>query len=75
METVTLKMEARHIQLLSEQARTRRCSKAAVIRELVEQHLARKARPSLHDQAKDVCGCFAGAKDLSTRKLKGYGRD
>jgi len=75
METVTLKMDQLHIQLLKDSAATRGCSQAAVMRDLIDQHLARKTRPSLHDQAKDVCGSVAGAKDLSTRKLKGYGRD
>jgi len=74
METVTLKMECRQIQLLKELARTRGCSQAAVMRDLIEQQLARKARRSLHEQAKDFCGCFSGPKDLSTRKLKDYGR-
>jgi hypothetical protein len=75
METVTLKMERRHIQLVRNQAKTRGCSQAAVMRDLIEQHLGQKGRVSLHDQAKDLCGSFAGPKDLSTRKLKGYGRD
>jgi hypothetical protein len=75
METVTLKMEIRHIRLLKELAKARGCSRAAVMRELIERHLAHKTRSSLHEQAKEFCGCFSGPKDLSTRKLKGYGRD
>jgi hypothetical protein len=75
METVTLKMDRRHIQLLKDHAKTRGCSQAAVMRDLIERHLGHKARASLHDQAKDLCGSFPGPKGLSTRKLNGYGRD
>jgi predicted DNA-binding ribbon-helix-helix protein len=75
METVTVKMERRQLQLLKDIARTRGCSKAAVIRDLVERHLTGKKRPSLHEQAKDLCGSISGPRDLSTRKLTGYGRD
>ena len=75
METVTLKMDRRHIVLLKEQAKALGRSQAAVVRELIDQHLARKKRPSLHDLAKDLCGSVRGSKDLSTRPLTGYGRD
>jgi hypothetical protein len=75
METVTLKMDRRHVELLKAHAATRGCSQAAVVRELIDSLLGRKTRPSLHDQARDLCGCVNGPKDLSTRKLKGYGRD
>ena len=75
METVTLKLDRRQVQLLKAHAETRGCSKAAVVRDLIENHLGRRTRPSLHDQASDLCGTFSGPKDLSTRKLKGYGRD
>jgi hypothetical protein len=75
VQTVSFKMDQRQLRLLKERARIRGCSQAAVIRELVEKHLGQTGRPSLHDRAKDLCGCFSGPKDLSTRKLKGYGRD
>ncbi len=75
METVTLKLDRRQIQLLKAHAAARGCSQAAVVRELIEDHFGRKPRLSLHDQASDLCGCVGGPKDLSTRKLKGYGRD
>jgi predicted DNA-binding protein len=68
-------MEKRQVDLLDNWAKTRGISKAAVVRELIEQHLTRKGRPSLHERAKDLCGSFSGSRDLSTRKLKGYGRD
>jgi hypothetical protein len=75
METVTLKMDRRHVELLKAHAATRGCSQAAVVRELIEAHLDRKTRRSLHDQASDLCGSVDGPQDLSTRQLKGYGRD
>lgn len=75
MQTVTLKMPKRHVQLLKDQARTRGCSQSAVIRDLVERHLTPGKRRSLYELAKDLCGSVAGPKDLSTRKLEGYGRD
>ena len=75
METVTLKMEARHVQLLKQQAKARGCSQAAIVRELIDRHLAGGSRRSLHEQAKDLCGSLTGPRDHSTRELKGYGRD
>jgi hypothetical protein len=67
VETVSFKMDRRHLQLLRDRARVRGCSQAAVVRELIERHLSQEGRPSLHDRAKDLCGRFAGPKDLSTR--------
>jgi Ribbon-helix-helix protein, copG family len=76
METVTLKMERRHIALLKERAKTLGRSQAAIVRDLIDEHLAeKKRRPSLHDLAKDYCGSLSGPVDMSTRKLTGYGRD
>lgn len=75
METISLKIERRQIELLKTHARARGCSQAAVVRDLIEQHLGNGKRPSLHDLAKDVCGAVSGPRDLSTRKLNGYGRD
>ena len=75
METVTLKMERSHIALLKKQAKALGRSQAAIVRDLIEQHLAGKKRPSLHDLAKEFCGSVSGPRDMSTRKLTGYGRD
>jgi hypothetical protein len=74
METVTLKLDRRHIQRLKDQALASGRSQAAVVRDLIDRHLSGRKR-SLHDQAKDLCGSTSGGKDLSTRSLKGYGRD
>ncbi len=75
METVTLKMERRHIALLRERAKALGRSKAAIVRELIDEHLSPKKHLSLYEQAKDLCGSVRGSKDLSTRPLSGYGRD
>ena len=75
METVALKMDRRHVQLLKDQARARGCSQAAVVRELIERHLGGGSQLSLHERSKDLCGSLKGPPDLSVRKLTGYGRD
>ena len=76
METVTVKLERRHVELLKRRAKASGRSQGAVIRELIEQHLGEKRkRLSLHDRARDLCGSISGPRDLSTRKLTGYGRD
>ena len=75
METVTLKMDRKHVALLKAQAKALGRSQGAIVRDLIDEHLAKKKRPSLHDLAKDYCGSVSGPPDLSTRKLTGYGRD
>jgi len=75
METITLKLERKHIALLKERAKKLGRSQAAIVRGLIDEHLATKQKPSLHDLSKDLCGSVRGPKDLSTRPLTGYGRD
>lgn len=75
METVTLKMERKHIAFLKERAKALGRSQAAVVRELIDERLTSKKRLSLYERAKDLCGSVRGSKDLSTRPLTGYGRD
>jgi predicted DNA-binding protein len=75
METVTLKLDRRHIQRLKDHAEATGRSQAAVIRDLIDRYLNKVPRRSLHDQAKDLCGSVSGPKDMSVRKLKVYGRD
>jgi len=75
METVALKMDRRHVELLKQHAQARGASQAAIVRELIDRHLGGNAKASLHEQARDLCGSLSGPKNLSTRKLKGYGRD
>ena len=61
METVTLKLDRRHIQRLKDQADASGRSQAAVVRDLIDRHLGRRKR-SLHDQAKDLCGSVSGGR-------------
>ena len=76
METVTLKLDRRHIEMLKERAKASGRSQGAIVRDLIEQHLGEKRkRLSLHDRARDLCGSVSGPRDLSTRRLTGYGSD
>jgi hypothetical protein len=72
--TVTLKLDRQQVQKLRDRSRATGRSQAAVVRELIEWHLSGSA-PSLHDQARDLCGSVSGRKDTSIRRLTGYGRD
>jgi hypothetical protein len=74
MDTVTFKLEPRQVQRLKERARATGRSQAAIVRELIDR-IDSTGPQSLHEQAKDLCGSFSGPRDLSTRRLTGYGRD
>jgi hypothetical protein len=74
METVTVKLERRHVERLKARARATGRSQGAILRDLIDR-LDDAGRPSLHEQARDVCGAVKGRRDLSTRRLSGYGRD
>ena len=75
METVTLKLDRRHVRMLQDQAEASGRSQAAVVRDLIERSLGGSKRRSLHSQARDLCGSISASRDTSTRKLRGYGRD
>jgi hypothetical protein len=74
VDTVTLKLDRRHIQWLKDHAKATGRSQAAVVRDLIDRHLGGR-KQSLHDRAKDLCGTVFAARDTSTRRLKGYGRN
>lgn len=74
METVTLKLDRRHVQKLRDRSKATGRSQAAVVRDLIERHLA-GPQPSLHERAQDLCGSVEGRRNLSTRALTGYGRN
>ena len=59
METVTLKLDRRHIQRLRDQAEASGRSQAAVVRDLIDRHLGRR-KQSLHDQADEYGGRVFG---------------
>jgi hypothetical protein len=69
MKTVTVKLERQQAAILKEQARALGRSQAAIVRDLIERHLAPQKRTSLYQRAKDLCGSARGPKDLSTRPL------
>jgi len=73
VEKVTFKMERKQIALLKERAKALGRSQAAIMRDLIDEHLSKKEQPSLYDLTKDLCGSVRGPKDLSTRRLTGYG--
>ena len=75
METVSFKMDRRHIQRLKDHAKASGRSQAAVVRDLIERHLEPGKRQSLHDRAHDLCGSVRASKGASLRRLEGYGRD
>jgi hypothetical protein len=75
MKVASIKMDRRQIALLNRQAKAVGCSQVAIVRDLIDRHLGKKRRPSLHERAKDLCGSLRGSKDLSTCPLTGYGRD
>ena len=75
METVTMKLEPKQKALLKERAKALGRSQGAILRDLIDEHLGTKKRPSLYEQAKDLCGSVRGSRNLSTKPLSGYGRD
>jgi len=60
---------------LKRQARTRGCSQALVVRDLIERARRAARKTLLQHRMRDLCGSLNGSPDLSTRKLAGYGRD
>jgi hypothetical protein len=75
MNGITIKLESAQNDWLTRQAKSRHCSKALIVRDLIERQRSGKDGPSLHKRMQDLCGSLKGSKDLSVRKLKGYGRD
>jgi hypothetical protein len=75
VQTVSVKLESEQIKWLNQQAANRRRSRAAVLRDLIDQRRTHRGPTSLHERTADLCGSLDGPANLSTRKLKGYGRD
>lgn len=73
MRSLTIKLPAEQDAWLSTQARALKRSKGAIIRELIARQRTSPGR-TVADALADLRGCLKGAKDLSTRSLKGYGR-
>ena len=73
MQTLTIKLEREQDVWLERQAKALKRSKGGIIRDLIHQQQTRK-NGSLGDALADLRGCLSGSKDLSTRRLQGYGR-
>jgi hypothetical protein len=73
VQTLTIKLEPEQGAWLERQAKALKRSKGGVIRELIQERQAGK-NGSLGQALADLRGCLHGSKDLSTRRLKGYGR-
>ena len=72
MTTLTIKIEPEQEAWLERQAKVLRRSKGGIIRDLIQREQVRP-EGSLGGALADLCGCLSGSKDLSTRRLKGYG--
>ena len=72
MTTLSLKLPDGLAQQLDEEAKLTRKSKSSLVREALQEKLARRLgtkKPSCHDLAKDLCGIFEGGpSDLSTNE-------
>ena len=72
MTTLTIKIEPEQEAWLERQAKVLKRSKGGIIRDLIQREQVRP-EGSLGEALADLCGCLSGARDLSTRRLKGYG--
>ena len=72
MNGVTIKLAPEQLAWLARQAKAKRCSKALIVRDLIDRQ--RNGNQSLGERMRDLCGVLKGSPDLSTRKLKDYGR-
>jgi hypothetical protein len=79
MQVMTVKLPKTLARWVERQARGKRVSKSAIVRDCLEQASTQpgldKTGPSCLDLARDLAGCFEGPRDLSTNKsyLKGLG--
>lgn len=79
MKVITCKIPEELDGQLETEARRRRASKSAVVREALERALRpsrRAKRPTAYDVAKHLCGKLHGPSDLAThpKHMEGYGR-
>ncbi len=70
MNTISLKLPDRLLELLKEESRARRTTKSALVREYLEKTLAARApdgEPTCYDLAHDLAGSVKGLpRDLAT---------
>jgi hypothetical protein len=73
-KTLSVKLEKRNYDWVAGQAAALNRSMGKVIRDLIQEKASKSQRNSIGTVLSDLCGCLDGPKDLSTRKLDGYGR-
>jgi len=73
VQTLTIKLELAQDAWLARQARALKRSKGGIVRDLIDQQQTGK-NGSMGAALADLRGCLKGSKDLSTRRLRGYGR-
>ena len=73
VKSLTIKLGEGVYAWLEAQAKASKRSKGSLIREYLAQQ-TNGQQESLGEALADLCGCLKGARDLSTRGLKGYGR-
>ena len=80
MNTISLKLPDRLLELLEAESRARRTTKSSLVRECLEQALAARppgGAPTCYDLARDLAGSVKGLpRDLATnpKYLEGLGR-
>jgi predicted DNA-binding protein len=80
MNTISLKLPDRLLELLEAESRTRRTTKSSLVRECLEKTLAARpqgAEATCYDLARDLAGSLKGLpRDLATNPkfMEGFGR-
>jgi hypothetical protein len=80
MNTISLKLPGRLLELLEEESRVRRTTKSSLVRECLEKTLAARSadgEATCYDLARDLAGSVKGLpRDLATnpKYLEGFGR-
>jgi metal-responsive CopG/Arc/MetJ family transcriptional regulator len=76
MRTISIKIPESLNSTLKEIARRQGISRSEVIRKSLETPTRHHGKQTVGDQARDLAGCLAGPRDLSTsaKHMKGYGK-
>ena len=80
MNTISLKLPDRLLELLEKESRTRRTTKSSLVREALEKSLSPRSLGSeatCYDLARDLAGSVKGLpRDLATnpKHMEGFGR-